>query len=43
MIKEPERAKKMAVTGLRESKRFSIEKNVQKLEELYSRMLGKRK
>jgi len=43
MIKEPERAKKMAVTGLRESKRFSIEKNVQKLEELYTRMLGKRK
>ncbi|MBN2412328.1 glycosyltransferase [candidate division KSB1 bacterium] len=40
MITDPEKAKKMAQIGLQESARFSIQKNVEKLEELYVHMLG---
>jgi len=43
VISAPDKAKKMTATGLQESKRFSIEKNVEKLEELYLQMLGNRK
>ncbi len=43
LLADPGKANKMAAAGLQECRRFSIQKNVEKLEELYLHMLGNRK
>jgi len=43
LIKNPDLAKKMRDVGLQESKRFSIEKNVEKFEEIYLQLLENKK
>jgi len=43
LIKNPDLVKKMKDVGLQESKRFSIEKNVEKFEEIYLQLLENKK